>query len=50
LLKDKKVRKLLNEKEIDSALNPRNYLGTAIEQVERMIKKTMKERKARGLR
>jgi len=30
-------------------LNPRNYLGTALEQVERMVKKTREEREVRGL-
>jgi adenylosuccinate lyase len=50
LLEDKQVRKLLTSEEIDKALNPRNYLGTAVEQVRQMIKKTKKERKARGLR
>jgi adenylosuccinate lyase len=49
LLRDKEVRKLLSEKEITNALDPRNYLGTAVQQVERMVKKTMNERKARGL-
>jgi adenylosuccinate lyase len=49
LLEDKKVRKLLTPEEIDKALNPRNYLGTAIKQVKQVIKKTRKERKARGL-
>jgi adenylosuccinate lyase len=49
LLKDKTVRGKLGEKEIDEALNPRNYLGTAIEQVALMAKKTKKERRARGL-
>jgi adenylosuccinate lyase len=49
LLKDKKVQKLLAEEEIDKALNPRNYLGTAVKQVEQMIKETRKERKIRGL-
>jgi len=49
LLEDKTVRKMLNEKEINKALNPRNYLGTAIKQVELVIKKTRRERKARGL-
>jgi adenylosuccinate lyase len=34
LLEDKFVRSKLNEKEIDEALNPKNYLGTAIEQAE----------------
>ena len=49
LLEDKKVRKLLTPEEIDKTLNPRNYLGTAVKQVEQMIKKTRKERKTRGL-
>jgi len=49
LLQDKTVREKLSEKEIDKALNPRNYLGTAIKQVELVIKKTKRERKARGL-
>jgi len=49
LLGDKKARKLLKEQEINKALNPRNYLGTTAKQVERMIKKTRKERKTRGL-
>jgi len=49
LLEDRTVRKMLNEKEISKALNPRNYLGTALKQVEHVIKKTRRERKARGL-
>jgi adenylosuccinate lyase len=49
LLIDRKVRKLLNEKEIDNALNPMNYLGTTVKQADQMVKKTMNERKARGL-
>jgi len=49
LLEDKIVRGKLTEKEIDEALNPRNYLGTALEQVELMVKKTREEREARGL-
>jgi adenylosuccinate lyase len=49
LLEDKTVRKMLNEKEISKALNPRNYLGTAVKQVELVIRKTRRERKARGL-
>ena len=35
LLQDKLVSNLLSEKEIDAALNPRNYLGTAIKQAEK---------------
>jgi len=34
LIKNKKVMKFLNEKEISEALNPKNYIGTAIKQVE----------------
>ena len=49
LLEDKVVSKKLSEKEIDEALKPKNYLGTAKEQVTHIVKKTIKERKARGL-
>ena len=49
LLEDKVIRRMLNEKEIDEALNPRNYLGTAIEQVELIIEKTKQDRKNREL-
>ena len=49
LLKDNTVSHFLNKKEIDVALDPENYLGTAVEQVKLVIKKTMKERRARGL-
>ncbi|MGD8506214.1 MAG: adenylosuccinate lyase [Candidatus Bathyarchaeota archaeon] len=49
LLEDQTVRKLLDEKEISKTLNPRNYLGTAVKQVEHVIKKTRRERKARRL-
>jgi adenylosuccinate lyase len=49
LLAEKMVRAKLNEREIDRALNPRNYLGTAVKQIENVIKKTKRERKARGL-
>jgi adenylosuccinate lyase len=38
LLEDKFVRGKLSEKEIDEALNPKNYLGTAIEQAESFTK------------
>jgi adenylosuccinate lyase len=34
LLQDKSVRSKLTEKEIDDALNPKNYLGTAVKQAE----------------
>jgi len=49
LFEEKVVLERLNKKEIDEALNPRNYLGTALEQVELMVTKTRGERKARGL-
>lgn len=48
LLKNETVRKMLSEKEIDAALDPRNYLGTAIKQVESVIQRTKQERKARS--
>lgn len=38
LLKNKTIKKYLTEKEIDKALNPKNYIGTAVEQVENVIK------------
>jgi adenylosuccinate lyase len=38
LLQDKFVSGKLNEKEIDDALNPRNYLGTAVKQAEKFSK------------
>ena len=38
LLQDKLVSTKLTEKEIDEALNPRNYLGTAVKQAEKFAK------------
>jgi adenylosuccinate lyase len=38
LVEDKAVCQKLSNKEIDQALNPKNYLGTAMEQVEQAIK------------
>lgn len=35
LIEDKTVSSKLSEKEIEAALNPKNYLGTAIAQTER---------------
>jgi len=49
LLKDKTVRETLGEKEVDEALNPRNYLGTTTKQIELAVKRTKEERNARGL-
>ncbi len=44
LVKDPTIRKFLNPQEIDLALDPEKYLGTAVHQVESMIRKTMDER------
>ncbi len=49
LAENSTVQKLLSHKEIDEVLDPRNYLGTAIEQIELVVKKTRQERRARGL-
>jgi len=49
LLKNDAVKRLLSEKEVDRALDPQNYLGTAIKQVDLVVQKTKQERKARGL-
>ena len=49
LVENGTVQKMLSEKEIDEALNPRNYLGTAIKQVGLVVKKTKQERRTRGL-
>jgi adenylosuccinate lyase len=38
LLENKLVTNTLKEKEIDEALNPKNYLGTAVEQAEQFAK------------
>ncbi len=49
LAENKAVQELLSNKEIEEVLDPRNYLGTAIEQIELVVKKTKQERRARGL-
>jgi len=41
LLKSSKVKELLTIKELDSALDPRNYTGTAGERVDRVLKRSM---------
>jgi adenylosuccinate lyase len=48
LLEDSIVSQRLTKREVDAALNPKNYLGTAARQVELMVKKTKRERKSRG--
>lgn len=45
LQKDKEIMAILSEEELKSILNPANYLGTAVKQVEAAIEKTRKERK-----
>jgi len=47
IVENRKIRKLLTEKEISDALDPKKYLGTAFKQVELIIKKTRQERRAR---
>ena len=49
LIGDKTVREKLAKNEITRALNPHNYLGTALKQVDLVVEKTQRERKARGL-
>ena len=49
LVENGTVQKMLSGREVDEALDPQNYLGTAINQVELVIKTTKRERKARGL-
>jgi adenylosuccinate lyase len=49
LIEDKTVRGKLTKDEIARALEPLNYLGTALAQVDLMVRKTLRERKARGL-
>jgi adenylosuccinate lyase len=49
LMKNDAVQRMLSEKEIGEALDPRNYLGTAVKQVDLAVRKTKRERKARGL-
>jgi adenylosuccinate lyase len=50
LAENSTVTKLLSSEEIENVMNPQNYLGTAHKQVELVIQKTKKERKARGLK
>jgi adenylosuccinate lyase len=49
LLKNSVVREKLSEKEVDDALNPENYLGSAIRQIELAIEKTNSERQSMSL-
>jgi adenylosuccinate lyase len=49
LLEDETVSKRLGKRGIDKALNPNNYVGTAMKQVDFIVEKTMRERKIRAL-
>ena len=49
LAKNPTVAKYLSEAEIDSALDPRSYIGMAAQIVDAAVAKTMAERSARGL-
>ncbi|UCC58974.1 MAG: adenylosuccinate lyase [Candidatus Bathyarchaeum sp.] len=49
LMENKAVQELLTNEEIEEVLDPRNYLGTAIEQIELVGKMTRRERRVRGL-
>jgi adenylosuccinate lyase len=49
LIENRTVREKLTKGEIARALSPYNYLGTALKQVDLMVRKTQLERKARGL-
>jgi adenylosuccinate lyase len=49
LIENRAITERLSKKEIDEALDPKNYLGTALKQVENIVRKTGKERQARGL-
>lgn len=49
LLEDKTVGAKLSKVDVDRALNPRNYLGTTLKQIDFVVKKTALERKERKL-
>jgi len=49
LLEDKTVGAKLSKADVDRTLNPRNYLGTTLKQIDFVVKKTALERKERGL-
>ncbi|MEM1515399.1 MAG: adenylosuccinate lyase [Candidatus Bathyarchaeia archaeon] len=49
LINNETVKRLLTFEEIDRILDPRNYLGTAVEQVDLAVKETLRKRKERGV-
>jgi len=44
LFKNQIIKKNFTEKELNWYLNPKNYIGTAVEQVENVIKKIKKDK------
>jgi adenylosuccinate lyase len=50
LIEDKTTRGKLSVREIDEALNPINYLGNTVRQVELAVQRTRKERNKRTLK
>jgi len=48
LLKSEAVRQYLSVKEIEEALKPENYLGTTLQQIDEVLKQTLKERENRA--
>jgi adenylosuccinate lyase len=49
ILNEKKIKDFLSEVEIEEAIDPKNYIGTSVEQIDYAIKKTLEERRKRGL-
>jgi adenylosuccinate lyase len=49
LINNNDVQNLLSNSEVDQVLDPRNYLGTCLEQIEKVITKIEEERRSRGL-
>ncbi len=48
LLAHPEVRQHLSAREVEAALNPENYLGTTLKQIDAMIEKTETEREKRA--
>jgi adenylosuccinate lyase len=49
LMENSLIQELLNTNEIEKVMDPHNYLGTALEQIEQVVKKTSRERRSRSL-
>ena len=50
LLENEIIKKYFNQIEIEQIMDPRNYLGTALQQINLVLQKTKNERRTRGLR